>query len=305
MAVTETAGAQSSGTQLADAQLISEDVLADELSGLDNLEMRDATRPGLLRRTWKVVWPKVLAVGLALGAWQIVVWSGWRPEYVLPSPATVLARLWNDLGPAETWQAVTTTLRRAGTGFGLAVVIGGALGAAVSASKTIRSGLGSLITGLQTMPSIAWFPLALLLFGLSEPAILFVVILGAAPAVANGVISGISQVPVILLRAGRSLGATGLRAYRHVIIPAALPSVMGGLKSGWAFAWRSLLAGELLVIIASKPSIGASLEFQREFADTPGMLAVMLLILIIGILIDSLGFSIAERAVLRRRGLHV
>lgn len=81
MAVTETAGAQSSGTQLAHAQLISEDVLADELSGLDNLEMRDATLSRPLRRTWKVVWPKVLAVGLALGAWQIVVWSGWRPEY--------------------------------------------------------------------------------------------------------------------------------------------------------------------------------------------------------------------------------
>lgn len=277
--------------------------LGDELSGLDALQIATTARQPVLARVWSALWPKLIAIAIAIGVWQVVVWSGWRPDYVLPAPATVLRRFAGDLTHLETWRAVATTMRRAFVGFALAIVIGGIVGTAVSSWKTLRSGLGSLITGLQTMPSIAWFPLALLLFGLSEPAILFVIVLGAAPSVANGVISGVDQVPALLQRAGRSLGATGLSAYRHVIIPAALPNVMSGLKQGWAFAWRSLLAGELLVIIASKPSIGASLEFQREFADTPGLMAVMLLILLIGILVDALGFSFAERAVLRRRGL--
>lgn len=277
--------------------------LDEELSGLDALEAVPRNRPAPARRAWSAVWPKLVAIALVVAVWQIVVWSGWRPEYVLPSPSTVLQRFASDLGRPETWQAVATTLRRAAVGFGAAVLVGGSVGVAVSWSTTLRSGIGSVITGLQTMPSIAWFPFALLLFGLSEPAILFVVVLGAAPSVANGVISGIDQVPLLLRRAGRTLGATGLRSYRHVVIPAALPGVVGGIKQGWAFAWRSLLAGELLVVVAATPSIGSSLELQREFADTPGLLSVLLMILMIGVVIDGLGFAAAERALLRRRGL--
>ena len=117
----------------------------------------------------------------------------------------------------------------------------------MSRSRVLRAAVGSLITGLQTMPSIAWFPLAILLFKLTEAAIMFVVVLGAAPSIANGLISGVDHVPPIMLRAGRVLGAKGISAYRHVMLPAALPSFIAGLKQGWAFAWRSLMAGELLV----------------------------------------------------------
>jgi NitT/TauT family transport system permease protein len=163
--------------------------------------------------------------------------------------------------------------------------------------------LGSLITGQQTMPSIAWFPLAILLFKLSEQAILFVVVIGAAPAIANGVISGIDHIPPLWLRAGRVLGARGVAAYRHVILPAALPAFVAGLKQGWAFAWRSLMAGELLVVIANQPSLGVRLQFERDFADATGLLAVMALILVIGIVVDAAGFSALERRLRRRRGL--
>ncbi len=163
--------------------------------------------------------------------------------------------------------------------------------------------MGSLITGLQTMPSIAWFPLALLLFRLSEAAIMFVVVIGAAPSIANGLISGIDNVPPLLTRAGRVLGARGLGAYRYVILPAALPSFLTGLKQGWAFAWRSLMAGELLVIIANQPSIGSRLQFEREFADSAGLMSVMLLILVLGVAVDAIAFSTLERHVRRRRGL--
>jgi NitT/TauT family transport system permease protein len=194
-------------------------------------------------------------------------------------------------------------MRRAGVGFGLAVLIGLLLGVAVARSKVLRAAIGSLITGLQTMPTIAWFPLAILLFGLSETAILFVVVLGAAPAIANGVISGVDHIPPLLLRAGRVLGARGFSAYRHVVIPASMPGFVAGLKQGWAFAWRSLMAGELLVIIAKRPSLGVRLQYARETSDAQGLMATMLVILVIGIVVDSLLFGRLEQAIRRRWGL--
>jgi NitT/TauT family transport system permease protein len=166
----------------------------------------------------------------------------------------------------------------------------------------VRSAVGALITGLQTMPSIAWFPLAILLFKLSEAAILFVVVMGAAPSIANGLISGVDHVPPLLLRAGRMAGAQGIRLYRHVVLPAALPSFVGGLKQGWAFAWRSLMAGELLVLIPGTSSIGSRLEFARTNVDTPALLAMMVVILVIGLVVDTV-FGRADGAIRRRWGL--
>ena len=139
-------------------------------------------------------------------------------------------------------------MRRAAVGFALALVIGVLVGGVVASSRIARSAVGSLITGLQTMPSIAWFPLAILLFQLSEGAIMFVVVLGAAPSIANGLIAGVDHVPPILLRAGHGDGRRRRwPSFRHVVLPASMPSFVGGLKQGWAFAWRSLMAGELLV----------------------------------------------------------
>ncbi|MDQ4131924.1 MAG: ABC transporter permease subunit, partial [Actinomycetota bacterium] len=195
------------------------------------------------------------------------------------------------------------TMRRALTGYALAVVVGSVVGASVARVRPLRTAVGSLITGLQTMPSIAWFPLAILLFQLSEQAILFVVVLGAAPAIANGLITGTDHIPPLLLRAGRVLGASRLELYRHVALPACLPSLVAGLKQGWAFAWRSLMAGELLVIIANRPSIGVQLQVARDLADATGLLATMIVILAIGIVVDSALFATAERFVRRRWGL--
>jgi NitT/TauT family transport system permease protein len=214
----------------------------------------------------------------------------------------VLGRLGDLLGESSFYQAIGITMRRALTGYALAVVVGSVLGAAVARVRPLRTAVGSLITGLQTMPSIAWFPLAILLFQLSEGAILFVVVLGAAPSIANGLISGVDHVPPLLLRAGRVLGASGLRLYRHVILPASLPAFVAGLKQGWAFAWRSLMAGELLVILANRPSIGARLQFARELSDAPGLLALMIVVLAIGIVVDGT-FNQVDGAMRRRRGL--
>src|SRR5260370_19907577 len=246
----------------ADARARSDGARIDaELAGLDALEIELRPRPRLAARIWSRLWPKALAAGIFVGFWQIVVWSGWRPEYLLPGPAKVFSTLFDNLG--DLMDAAGTTLGRAAQGFGLAIVIGSIVGAFVARVHVLRAAIGSLITGLQTMPSIAWFPLAILLFKLTNGAILFVVVLGAAPSIANGLISGIDTIPPLWLRAGRVLGARGLTAFRHVILPAALPAFVAGLKHGWAFAWRSLLARELLVQIPGTLSLGDHLEIAR------------------------------------------
>jgi NitT/TauT family transport system permease protein len=277
--------------------------LDEELRGLDALELPIRPRHDRLVAVWSGLWPKLAAVGIALAVWQLVVWAGLRPEYVLPGPVPVLERLVSDLLASDLPRAAAITLRRAAAGFGLALLIGTLLGLAIVRWKLLRTAVASLITGLQTMPSIAWFPLAILLFGLNETAIMFVVILGAAPSIANGLIYGVDHIPRILLRAGQVLGARGVARYRYVVLPAALPSFIGGLKQGWAFAWRSLMAGELLVIIAAQPSIGVRLQFAREFSDAPGLLSTMIVILVIGIVVDLLFFGTLDRAVRRRWGL--
>lgn len=279
------------------------DRLGTELAGLDTLELPALRRPPRLRRLIGAAWPKVAALAIALLIWQLVVLSGWKPSWLLPGPTTVFGELWSLLLAGDLQAAVAVTIRRAALGYGVAIVVGGAIGVLVVRSRTLRAAVGSLITGLQTMPSIAWFPLAILLFQLSEAAILFVVVLGAAPAIANGLISGIDHVPPLLLRAGRVVGARGIAAYRHVILPAALPSFVAGLKQGWAFAWRSLMAGELLVLIPGQPSIGARLQFARELSDAPGLIAMMIVILAIGIVVDVAVFSSIEGSIRARRGL--
>ena len=275
-----------------------------ELAGLDNLEIPLRPRKSGPRRAWGAVWPQLAAIGLALLVWQAVVWLGLKPSWVLPGPDAVLPELFRDFtSDTRLLEAIATTLRRGATGFTVAILIGTLIGLAVTRFKLLRTAVASLITGIQTMPSIAWFPLAILLFGLNESAIMFVVILGAAPSVANGLIHGIDHIPPILLRAGQVLGARKLDKYRLVILPAALPSFLGGLKQAWAFAWRSLMAGELLVIIANEPALGVRLQLQRELSDATGLIGTMLVVLAIGIVVDQVVFATLERRIRRRRGL--
>jgi NitT/TauT family transport system permease protein len=277
--------------------------LGAELSGLDHLVAQPPPAPSRLAAIGSAAWPKLLAAAIALGVWQLVVWSHWRPSYILPGPGPVFRQLWDETIHGRLLDATGVTVRRAVTGYLLAVVLGTVLGVAVAHNRILRSAVGSLITGLQTMPSVAWLPLAVALFQLSERAILFVLLIGAVPSIANGVMSGIDSIPPLLLRAGRAMGARGLRSYRHVVLPAALPGFVAGLKQGWAFAWRSLMAGELIVIIAHRPSLGSTLEQARALNDYTAMMAAMVVVLIVGLVADALVFGRLERTVLRRRGL--
>lgn len=265
-------------------------------------------RPSLLVRLWSAVWPKLLAVGMVLAVWQIAFVAEWKPAIVFPSPATVSHYLWNSLTGQSVvdttlWEQVGRTMRRGLVGYAFALGIGTCLGIAVVQWRTMRLAVGSLIAGMQTMPSIAWFPLAMLLFGLNESAIMFVVVLGAAPSIASGVITGVDEVPPPLLRAGRMIGATGLSRYRHIVLPAAMPAYLAGLKQGWAFSWRSLLAGELLVPFDGASSLGGALNYSRSVPDgAPWLLSLMIVILVTGMIVDAL-FGVMTKRVRDKRGL--
>jgi NitT/TauT family transport system permease protein len=206
------------------------------------------------------------------------------------------------MGHGLLWQAIETTVRRAVIGFGLALIIGSVVGALVSRIPPLRAAIGSLITGLQIMPSIAWYPFAIIFFGLGTSAILFVVVLGAAPSIANGLIAGVDYTPPLLLRVGKTMGLRRVALYRHLILPASLPTYVAGLKQGWAFAYRSLMAGELLVLIPGTSSIGVLLNNDQDQSDMTSAIAIMIVILALGILVDGL-FNTANGRIRRRWGL--
>ncbi|MDQ6746801.1 MAG: ABC transporter permease subunit [Candidatus Dormibacteraeota bacterium] len=258
---------------------------------------------GIWRRAWQSTWPKLAAVAVVLVLWQLTVLSGWRPRRLLPEPATVLIRLGHLLGTTQFFRAVAITLARAAGGFLLALAAGSLVGVACALSPSLRSAIGSLITGLQSFPSIIWAPFALLVFtNQPEQAILFVVVMGAAPSIAHGLISGVDHVPPATIQAGRILGAGGFTLYRMLVLPASFPYFIAGLSQGWAYGWRSLMSAELIVVLADRPSLGTRLQFARVGGDMPTLLGLMIVILVIGIAADQL-FGWADRRVRQQHGL--
>ena len=276
----------------------------EKLAWLESLEAASPEEQRgrrLATRVWAGTWPVLLAIAIVLAIWQLIHLSGWK-ENIFPGPGATLSNLWGQLHTSLLWQAIGTTAERAVIGFGLAVLIGGVIGALVSRIRPLRAAVGSLITGLQTMPSIAWFPFAIILFGINTTAILFVIILGAAPSIANGLIAGVDYTPPLLLKAGTMMGLRRLSLWRYLILPASLPAFVAGLKQGWAFAWRSLMAGELLVIIANQPSLGVLLSTDQDQSDMQSAIAIIIVILTLGIIVDQL-FGLADRGIRRRWGL--
>jgi NitT/TauT family transport system permease protein len=280
---------------------VDEREIAELSTGLDNLEIPLERKQSRARRLWRATWPKLLAVGIVWAVWQVLYWTEWKPHYALPSPGDAVQSIFDNWSVVST--AIQNTLERAVYGYALALLIGTVVGALVARIPVLRAGVGSMITGLQTMPSVAWVPAALLLFGIDESAIIFVVVMGAAPSIANGLINGIDNISPVLLRAGKVMGARRFTAFRTVILPAAMPSFIGGLKQGWAFAWRSLLAGELIVLIPGRFSLGQQLDTARQLADAPGLYGMMIVIFVIGVLVDTFVFGFAERKIRKRYGL--
>ncbi|MEU7281559.1 ABC transporter permease [Streptomyces sp. NPDC045431] len=282
------------------------DDLAGLEAGLDALDAVQVARTPVRDVLLKKVLPPLLAIALVLVVWQLLVWAKVTDEYKLPAPSAVwdsLSTMWLQ---GTLFDVLWTSVSRALLGFLMALAIGTPLGLLVARVKFVRAAIGPVLSGLQSLPSVAWVAPAVLWIGLNDSMMYTVILLGAVPSIANGLVAGVDQVPPLFLRAGRTLGATGLRGAWHIVMPAALPGYLAGLKQGWAFSWRSLMAAE---IIASSPELGLGLgqllEHGRNNIDMPGIFLAIILILVVGIAIDLLIFSPLERAVLRSRGLLV
>ena len=218
----------------------------------------------------------------------------------MPSPQSVAQSLADGFRNLSLPLAVLASLGRMAVGYGIAVVIGLVLGVANARFDALRGTVGAAALGLQTLPSICWLPLALLWFGLSERAIIFVVVMGAAFCITTAVDDGIRNVSPLLLEAGRNLGARGLSLQWRVVLPAALPTIVTGLKLGWSFAWRSLMAGELLY---SEKGLGRVLTMGRDLGDMAQVMAAIIVILVLGLTVNHAVFVPLETPVARRWGL--
>jgi NitT/TauT family transport system permease protein len=239
---------------------------------------------------------------MLLAGWQVATMSGrWSPV-LLPPPSDVAQYLWGALRDGSLLESAEVTIKRLLVGYAIGVAIGLPLGLMTSTSPIFQGTIGTLALGLQTLPSVCWIPLALLWFGQTEEAVLFVVIMGTVWSVVIATDSGARSIPPIYSRAARTMGAEGLDKWTNVILPASLPSVVSGMKQGWAFAWRSLMAAEIYVTVLTGFGLGHLLHYGRELNAMDQVIGVMLVIVVIGLLADKILFSPWERFLHRRWG---
>lgn len=256
-----------------------------------------------LKRFLAQVWPRLAILFVVVLAWWAVFETGYWNRVLLPSPASVWDALGSNLaGAGGLLMAAYRSVFRLFAGLALAVAIGTPIGLSMAAWRVMQRSVGSLMVGLQALPSIAWLPLAILWFGINEKAVLFVVVIGAVAAVAIATAASVRLVPPNLVRAGRTLGARGWGLYGKVVLPAAVPGYMAGLQQAWAIAWRALMAAELFVTGAR--GLGHLVARAGANFDTPLVLATMIVIMLVGMGVDSL-LSFVDRRVRRKRGLLV
>jgi NitT/TauT family transport system permease protein len=237
----------------------------------------------------------------------VVVWEAmgragvWSPV-LLPSPSSVGGYLREACIDGTLWGAAIVTIRRLLLGYVFGIAIGLPLGLLTARFRLVADTLGMLALGLQTLPSVCWVPLALLWFGQTEGAMFFVVVMGTLWSVIIATDNGVRNVPPIFARAARTMGSRGLHLWIKVIMPAALPFIVGGMKQGWAFAWRSLMAAEIYVTILSGFGLGHLLHYGRELNAMEQVMGIMLVIVLIGLAADRVLFSPWETFLRRRWG---
>ena len=247
-------------------------------------------------RIIRVVVFYIFLLALWEGIFRLHLW----PEFLFPSPLDVLKTLASGFNDKSFLIGIGISMKRIILGFGFSLFIGVLLGFLIGSIKILDETIGPLLLGLRTLPSICWLPLGLLWFGLNENAILFVVIMGATFSITLATDDGVKNIPIIYLRAASTMGAKGFRRYFYVIFPAALPSIITGMKLGWSFAWRSLMAGEMLFVSLG---LGHLLMMGRELNDIRQVFAVMVVIVTIGVIIDKQLFGLLEREIRVRWGL--
>jgi NitT/TauT family transport system permease protein len=232
--------------------------------------------------------------------WQFLFSLKLWPQYLFPSPGQVLQTLGEGFKNASFLFAIGISMKRLLIGYGISVLFGTAFGLLIGKVKTLDETIGGFLVGLQTLPSICWLPLAILWFGLNESAIIFIVIMGSLLSITIATDGGVKNIQPIFLRAGRNMGARGTQMFLEVVLPASLPSILMGLKQGWSFAWRSLMAGEILFVSLG---LGHLLNMGRELNDMSQVIAVMIVIVVIGVVMDMLVFGMLELKVRKIWGL--
>ncbi|HVO59814.1 MAG TPA: ABC transporter permease [Terriglobales bacterium] len=242
----------------------------------------------------------VLFYSVLIAVWVILAKLKVWPPYIFPTPWGVGEAMWAGFADHSFWIAIGVSMRRMLVGYGLSVILGMALGLGIASSKFLEETVGGLLVSLQSLPSICWLPIAVLWFGLTEKAILFVVVMGSLLSVTISMETGRKQLPKIYSMAGRNLGAKGLQLFLHVTLPASLPYIVTGLKQGWAFAWRSLISGEMIFVSLG---LGQLLMMGRDLNDMSQVIAVMVLIIALGYIVDGLVFKTVEKRLQEKWGL--
>lgn len=242
----------------------------------------------------------VIFYGVLIGLWILLAALKIWPPYVFPTPQGVFDSLRAGFQDHSFYIAIAVSMKRMIVGYALSVVLGMILGLGVASNKFLEETMGGLLVSLQSLPSICWLPLAVLWFGLTEKAILFVVVMGSLLSVTIAMETGRQQMPKIYGMAGRNLGARRFRLFWYVLLPASLPYIVSGLKQGWAFAWRSLISGEMIFVSLG---LGQLLMMGRDLNDMSQVIAVMILIIAIGYIVDGLVFKTIERHLQRKWGL--
>jgi NitT/TauT family transport system permease protein len=237
-----------------------------------------------------------------IAIWHFLVRVGVYSPVLLPSPQSVGEYLLASARDGTLLQATGVTVRRLLVGYFIGILIGLPLGLFTSAFKFVEDTIGVMALGLQTLPSVCWIPLALLWFGQTEAAMLFVVIMGTVWSVVIATDTGVRNIPPIFARAARTMGSRGLHKWTRVILPASLPFLVSGMKQGWAFAWRSLMAAEIYVTILTGFGLGHLLHYGRELHAMDQVIGVMLIIIVIGLLTDKILFSPVEKFLHSRWG---
>ncbi len=242
-------------------------------------------------------WVPGAGLCLLLLAWVLAAYVGGPDGF--PSPSAVFTSLAARAKDGTLWHGILLSFRRLLIGYAMSVAVGSVLGLAMAASDTFRRAFSPVIIGLSALPSICWLPMGLLWFGLSDAAILFVIVLGSSLSIAIAIDAGCRHVTPLYVRAGRTMGASGWTLYRRVVLPAALPEIVTGLRLAWAFAWRSLMAGELLFVTGG---LGHLLQTGRELGDMAQVVAVMIVIVALGIATEQVLFATFQDKLRERWG---
>jgi len=234
--------------------------------------------------------------------WHFLVQRGTWSSILLPDPSDVWAYLVSAVKDGTLLSASLVTMRRLLIGYGIGIVLGIPLGLLTARFKIFSDTIGVLALGLQTLPSVCWVPLTLLWFGQTESAMLFVVVMGSLWSMVIATDNGVRNVPPIFSRAARTMGSKPLHTLIFVMLPASLPFIVSGMKQGWAFAWRSLMAAEIYVTILTGFGLGQLLDNGRSLSAMDQVIGIMIVIIVIGLLADKILFSPWERFLHHRWG---